>query len=264
MFVKTSKSLPSYQFSALNDYADAVDHQIFTRDGGASSQPFASLNIRYHIGDCQQKIISNRQLIAKSFRIQPQQLYSANQSHSPNIKIITANDLKEASLQTDDYNDIDALITQVPGVYLLIQTADCQAIILFDPQTKTIANIHCGWRGNCQNIVGQTVAKMTQEYAVKPQNIIAGIGPSLGPQSSEFINRVSEFPEQLHQFFLPNNHVDLWEITRYQLLESGLDEDNIHCAKIDTYSNHQEFFSYRWAQKKSQPTGRFATVIGLI
>ena len=81
----------------------------------------------------------------------------------------------------------DAMITDVPGMGLMIKQADCQAVILFDPRKNVIANVHCGWRGNVKNILGRVVHLMEQRFHCKAEDLVAAIGPSLGPCCAEFI-----------------------------------------------------------------------------
>ncbi len=89
----------------------------------------------------------------------------------------------------------DAMITDAPGQSLVIQTADCQAVLIYDPVRKAVANIHSGWRGSIQNIIGLTVQAMIKEFDSDPKNLLAGIGPSLGPCCAEFIHYRTEIPK---------------------------------------------------------------------
>jgi YfiH family protein len=154
----------------------------------------------------------------------------------------------------------DALITNISGINLVIQVADCQAVILFDPVEQVIANVHSGWRGSIQNIVGKTIRQMISEFGSVPENTLAGIGPSLGPCCGEFINYRSEIPRQLWQYRVDETYFDFWAMSRDQLMEEGILPDNISNSKRCTVCNTKDFFSYR-AEKT---TGRFASVIGLI
>jgi YfiH family protein len=141
----------------------------------------------------------------------------------------------------------------------MISHADCQAAIFYDPIQKAIANVHSGWRGNIQNIYASTILKMQQMYGSKPQNLLVCISPSLGPQSAEFTNFQNELPEAFWKFRTPPHHFDFWQISQYQLEESGVLPSHIQIAEIDTLSNPQDYFSYR----HSKICGRNATVCAL-
>lgn len=153
----------------------------------------------------------------------------------------------------------DALITRKEGLALQIQHADCQATILYDPKTKTVANIHCGWRGNVQNIYGQVVSCLEKEYGIRATDLIACISPSLGPEKSEFIHYEVEFPQELWRFKKGACHFDLWALAQWQLEETGIRPNQIEVAGLCTYSDPSSFFSYR----RDKKGGRHATVVGL-
>jgi YfiH family protein len=150
----------------------------------------------------------------------------------------------------------DALITHRTGLALMIKQADCQAVILCDPLKRVIANVHCGWRGNVQNILGSVVERMQKEYGSKPSHLLAAIGPSLGPCCGEFLTHEEIFPKSFRPFMVRENHFDLWAVSRWQLMAAGLGKDNIELARVCTKCRNDLFFSYR-AEKT---TGRFATI----
>jgi YfiH family protein len=154
----------------------------------------------------------------------------------------------------------DALISQSNARFLMIKTADCQAIFLIDPVGKVVANVHSGWRGSIVNILGNTIAAMVNEYGSKPENILAGVGPSLGPCCAEFIHYQKEIPSKFWSYKDSRNRFDFWAISRDQLKQAGVKNKNIHVSQICTRCNVHLFFSYR-SQKR---TGRFAAIIGLI
>jgi YfiH family protein len=153
----------------------------------------------------------------------------------------------------------DALVTNIPGVHLIIQTADCQPVMMVDVNKKVVANVHVGWRGNVQNILGLTVKKMAEIYGCRPPDLQVAIGPSLGPCCAEFINYRQEFPSILWPYKDDRHRFDLWKISTDQLQAAGVAKANLHLSKICTKCRTDLFFSYR-AQSR---TGRFASVIGL-
>jgi YfiH family protein len=153
----------------------------------------------------------------------------------------------------------DAVVTDLKGRNLVIQIADCQAVLLYDSVRRVIANVHCGWRGSVQNIIGRTIEVMKQHFGCRPGRIHAGIGPSLGPCCAEFINYRKEIPMEFWRYKGLNAHFDFWSLSRDQMLRAGMAETNIESSWICTRCHTDDFFSYRAART----TGRFAAVIGL-
>ena len=153
----------------------------------------------------------------------------------------------------------DAMITDLPGKVLAIQVADCQPVLLYDPVRRAVGNVHSGWRGSVVDIVGATVGAMEERFGCRPEDLVAGIGPSLGPCCAEFVNYREEIPEAYHDFRDERNHFDFWAITRLQLRRAGLREENIETAGLCTRCNPDNFYSWRG----EKTAGRFVAVIGL-
>ena len=141
----------------------------------------------------------------------------------------------------------------------MIQVADCQPVLLFDPNQKVIAAVHSGWRGSLQNIIGKTIISMVHHFHCSPEKIIAGIGPSLGPCCSEFVHYRKEIPGAFWKYKKNETHFDFWELSRDQMRETGVKTSNIHISGLCTKCRNDLFFSYR----RQKITGRFAGVIGL-
>lgn len=231
----------------------ATAHAMFNRDGGCSPPPFASLNLSYGVGDQPAHVAANRHKVKLAIGVEI--LVSAGQVHGD--QIFRADDL-EGDLEVQGY---DALMTDRPGTGLLIQQADCQAVLLHDPQRKAIAAIHCGWRGNVCNIIATTVARMHEEYRSEPSALRALISPSLGPCCAEFKNFRTEFPPGLHCFQVRPNHFDLWRLSAAQLTAAGVLPANIETMGICTVCS-PAYFSYRRSKREGEPTtGRNGSVI---
>ncbi|MCI5208553.1 MAG: laccase domain-containing protein, partial [Candidatus Electrothrix sp. ATG2] len=164
-----------------------------------------------------------------------------------------------------EYKNYDALITGQKGVGLLIQQADCQAVLLHDPQRKVIGAVHNGWKGSVANIIAQTIRAMQESFGTAPADLRAVISPSLGPCCAEFVHYKKELPLPFHQWQKKENHFDFWAISRWQLQEAGVCNEHIAAVGICTMCD-QDFFSFRRATKKQgQPgvTGRNGSVIAL-
>lgn len=243
--------------SGFTTHAATVNATCFSRHGGVSTAPFGSSNISYGAGDSDQNVVHNRSLMKDIMSIDV--LASASQVHGADIFHV-------AERPTADSNagKYDALITDAKGVGLLIQTADCQPVFLYDPVKQAVAAIHSGWRGSVQNITGKTVDKMVQTFSCNPEDMQAYIGPSLGPCCAEFIHYRDELPLHFHSHMAGESHFDFWAITRMQLLERGLKDESISQEGVCT-SCSPDYFSYRRACREEDGiTGRNGSIICLL
>ncbi len=239
----------AHTFPSFASQPDLV-HGCFHRHGGISPTPHDSFNISYGVGDDPDNVLHNRALVKETLGCRT--LISSKQVHGDQIAIV------EDMATDQELEGYDALITSQPGIALLIQQADCQAVLLYDPKHKVVANIHCGWKGSVSNIIAKTVQRMGDEFHSDPSQIIAAISPSLGPCCAEFINYKQELPESFHPFEVAENHFDFLAISIMQLKESGVQPKLIETADICTRCD-EDWFSYR----RNRQTGRFCTVIGL-
>ena len=236
----------------------SVRHADYTRKGGCSQSPYHSLNVSHRIGDPKNAVEGNRRMIANYLGAKI--LAMAEQVHGTNILVLetipecTKNPFFLAA------GSGDALVTDKQGVHLVIQTADCQPVMMVDPQKKVIANVHVGWRGNVHNILGLTVRKMQDIFGCQPVDLQVAIGPSLGPCCAEFVNYRQEFPKTMWPKKDDRDRFDLWQISSDQLQTAGVAKANLHISEICTKCRADQFFSYR----AQTTTGRFASVIGLI
>jgi polyphenol oxidase len=153
----------------------------------------------------------------------------------------------------------DAIVTDLPHKNLVIQVADCQAVLLYDPIRHVVGNVHSGWRGSLQDVIGKTVRVMKKHFMSNPEDIVAGIGPSLGPCCAEFVNYPIEIPEKFWKYKIRENYFNFWSLSRDQMKSEGLLDENIETSEICTKCRRDLFFSYRG----EQVTGRFSAVVGL-
>jgi YfiH family protein len=245
-----------FQFESLARHT-AIGHGVFTRRFGYSTGVFQSLNVSFGLGDVVDHVRANRRRVARA--IESEDLVFAQQVHGADIIIVNSEN-PGFDMDTDPVVGIgDALITNVSGKFLIIQLADCQSILLYDPIQQVVANVHCGWRGSIKNILGRTIDVMDKHFQCNSADIIAGIGPSLGPCCAEFVNYRSEIPEKFWPYKSADDHFDFWSLSRDQLITAGVLQDNIETGRICTKCNTEEFFSYRGEGQ----TGRFASAIGI-
>src|SRR5579871_2293962 len=224
-------------------------HGIFLRRGGVSEGPYRSLNIGGATGDDPHRIAENRRRLLEALNIK--NCVSGKQVHGSDVVKVD---------QTDQHvGECDAMITDKKEIGLMIKHADCQAAIFYDPVRHAAANVHSGWRGNVKNIYGATVKQMMETFGSKPEDLLVGISPSLGPDRAEFIHYQSEFPEEFWKFQIRPLYFDLWAIARYQLEAVGVLPHHIQIAEICTHTREEDYFSYR----REKVSGRNATIVML-
>jgi YfiH family protein len=231
-----------------------LSHAIFTRLGGVSARPFDSLNTSFLVDDEPDAVAVNLQKIKDT--IGARDLIHTNQVHRDDILVVRRSD----TISPDKTFSADAMITNKPQAALLVKQADCQATIIYDPEKHVLANVHCGWRGNVQDILGRVVIRMKEAFGCEASGMRAAIGPSLGPCCAEFVTYRDIFPEEFGRFRVNENHFDLWSLSSWQLENAGIRAENIEVADLCTRCRTDLFYSYRAEGK----TGRFGTVAMLL
>lgn len=234
----------------------ACRYSMFNRYDGVSEGLFESRNIGRNVGDTEEAVAINRKRVKEAMGVGS--LLSANQVHGTDVFC-----LSESPSGDVQGGKADALVTDVSDVGLMIQQADCQAVLLFDPVRQVIAAVHCGWRGSVKGILSRVIGFMQEKYGTVPSDLCAVISPSLGPCCGEFINHKKELPLDFREFMVRDNHFDFWRISRYQLVSCGMIEERIQTAAVCTCCS-DDFFSYRRAVRQSGGvTGRNCSVICL-
>ncbi len=217
-----------------------------------------------NVGDCVDDVLYNRVLVSKHAGIPLNHFVFASQIHGDNIKII-----EEDPSDNNSYTVIkatDGLITNITNLALVILVADCVPVLLFDPEKKTIGAFHAGWRGLTNGIVSKGVEMMHNHYDCQPASIKAFIGPSIGQCCYEIRSKVIEavktgVPNYQKTLRLADSRtfLDLKKGAEQQLLNVGLERQNIVKSKYCTKCYSKQFFSYR----AENETGRFCAAIAL-
>ncbi|MGQ9745202.1 MAG: peptidoglycan editing factor PgeF [Dissulfurimicrobium sp.] len=227
----------------------------FNRWGGVSGAPYHELNVGFRVGDDPHAVVENRQKIAGITGCLS--LISSVQTHGDRIYLV--NGPLDEWIDKDTIKGADGPLTNKRGLALMIQHADCQAVVFFDPVRSAIANIHCGWRGSVLNIMGKTIAAMARHFGSRPKDIWVGISPSLGPCCAEFKGWRGILPDGFLSFKTVDDHFDFWAVTKAQLMASGVLAEKIFISRDCTFCRN-DYYSYRREQK----TGRCATVAMLV
>lgn len=226
-------------------------HAVFLRQGGVSKGPFESLNLAYEIQDQEACVQENLKRVKDLIKIQD--LVYARQVHKTHACLI-----ENADLECID--NCDSLMTQKQNLALMIKHADCQAAIFYDPINRALSNVHCGWKGNVQNIYAASIQKMQSLFGTKAEDLLVAISPSLGPNRAEFLHYKKELPQEFWQFEEKKDHFNLWEIAAFQLKNAGVLKHHIEMAKICTFEESSDFFSYR----REKICGRHGTLAAII
>lgn len=245
-----------FRFKALSEFKE-IEHGIFTRHKGLSKKPFDGLNVGVAVGDNPETVNKNRLAVAKAMAAK--HLAFVRQIHGDKVLVLDGHDANNSKTILNTGIEADAIVTNCPGIFCAICVADCQPVLIYDPQKKVVGAIHSGWRGSLLNISGKAIRIMSEKFSCDPVNLVACVGPSLGPCCAEFINYKTEIPKQFWKYKSQDNHFDFWAMTRDQLGKAGILDKNIYFDNICTKCGPDDFYSFR----KDKTTGRFAAVIGL-
>jgi polyphenol oxidase len=255
------QGLRSYQFELFEGCA--LSHGIFTRQGGVSPAPWASLNLGGTVGDERAHVIENRRRLFDFAGKPVESVFDVWQVHGTQVICSRAPRPLDSP-----HEQADAILTDQPHLTLLMRFADCVPILVTDPVHKVVGIIHAGWKGTLARIASAAVQGMGEEYGSNPADILAGIGPSIckdeyevGPEVAQ--KAAQSFPESLGQVLEQRDrhfYLDLWAANRNILEESGLLPGHIQVSGICTARNLQDWYSHRGEKGK---TGRFGALISL-
>lgn len=233
------------------------------RTGGASRGKIEGFNFGFRVGDDPESVRQNYRQLAEDLGVDASRIVCARQQHTDNIRIVTESDCGKGTTEADsDIMDIDGLITNIPRIPLVVFTADCVPLLLCDPRTGVVAATHAGWRGSVKKIGKKTIELMQAEFSCEPSDIIAAIGPSIGPCCFEVGCDTAELFDEQYRTAEPNGkyRVDLWSLNRDDMLSAGVKPENIYIAGECTICGADKYYSYR---VHKEHTGRQVAVISL-
>jgi hypothetical protein len=238
-----------------------VNHFFSTRKGGVSSGVFSSLNFGSQHGEAS-NMVRNIDLLNGAIAGGSSRFVIPKQTHSDVVAVVDADNLDNC------FDSTDALITNLPNVFVCVKTADCVPILLFDPVLRVVAAVHSGWRGTAQNIVGKSIVLMGKTFGCSPSDIIAAIGPCIGKMNYEVGREVVE----AMSLVLDNSSesitaqqgkndkfcLDLVQANVQLLCQAGINPDNIDYFSFCTFSEPELFYS---ARRDGSKTGRMLSGI---
>ncbi|AEX85812.1 uncharacterized protein, YfiH family [Marinitoga piezophila KA3] len=253
MLLKEKEGLKFLTFSHFEKFNNLF--HLFTTRIYKNTNDF---NLNKRLLDSDIQIKNNYSTLCRIFNIPPENLVFSDQVHDNKIKIITQN--------SDSIKEIDGLITNEKNIFLVTYYADCTPIYFYDYKKEIIALAHSGWKGTLKRIAQKTINTMVTNFNSNPSDILVGIGPSIGPESFEVKDDVKSLFEKefnYNDIIIRKSgkiYIDIWKTIKYQLIESGIPENNIESSNLDTYKRADLFFSYR----KEKTSGRMAAIMGLI
>ena len=246
-----------YRFERLADEY-GLDHAIFTRRGGVSLPPFASLNVGHTVGDDLRVVEVNHHRALAALGLRRRDVATCYQVHAARVGVVGPDDRGNVRPKTD------ALVTAAAELVLMLRFADCVPVLFYDRQRRVIGLAHAGWRGVTSRVVLATVETLVRAFGCRPADMWAGVGPSIGPccyqVGQEVVEQVGGVLDGGALFHQVNGraHLDLWAAVQCQLVEAGVRQ--IDVAELCTACDTDEWFSHRAEGGK---TGRFGVVIGL-
>lgn len=227
-----------------------------TRRGGAGKPPYDRGNLSYDVGDDPEAVTRNRLSLMRALGFSDWQ--ELTQVHGADVVFDPEPAGKGVPPEATPKTRADGLATGRPGQALVVKTADCQPIMLAHESGRYVCALHCGWRGNRINFPAVGVGAFCEKYGLDPGQVYAVRGPSLCPAASEFTNFESEWGEGFRKYFNPETMtVDLWRMTRDQLVRAGLSPERIFSLDLCTYGLCEMFFSYR----RDAATGRMGALV---
>lgn len=236
-------------------------HAVFTRHGGVSPEPWGSLNVGGTVGDDLERVKHNRLLSFDAMGCTPESIFDVWQIHSADV--VCANAPRP---QGESYRQADVILTDKRDVTLFMRFADCVPIMVHDPRNGVIGIAHAGWMGTLRDVATITIRAMQKNYGSNPADIMACIGPSIGPDHYEIgadviLQVMQTFGDESEALLASHHgkiHFNLWETNRRLLERAGVGQ--IEISGTCTACHTDDWFSHR-AEKGR--TGRFGALICL-
>ena len=232
----------------------AARHGFTTRLGGVSEGIYASLNLGENRGDEREAVSENYRRLRAALEIGDGRLVFSRQVHLDEVRCVTVADAREPY---DPFlYEADGLVTDEKGLGLIIFTADCVPVLLYDGARGVAAAVHAGWRGTALDIAGKAVLKMTEVYGCRPENINAAIGPCISgccfETNEDVPNAMRDtLGTDAGRFITQNGEkftVDLKGINRALLMRAGVPQENISVCDDCTMCSHEKYWSHRYTK----------------
>ncbi|MDR3349688.1 MAG: peptidoglycan editing factor PgeF [Acidaminococcales bacterium] len=250
-------------------YERGIKHAFTSKFYGESVLEDKRLNMSFNVGDSEDCVLANRRRVCAALGIDFERLTAARQAHGDNRVYVDEGLLGRGNKNfAGAIAAADALVTDLPGVPLLLLFADCVPVVLADPAKKLVAVVHAGWRGTTANVLRKTAEAFRDEFSSRPKDCVAVIGPSIGPEcykvGREVYRAARDNLSDYQKFFQPAGEnewqFDLWQANKAQLEMAGVKTENIFISGICTKCHRELFFSHRAEKGRA---GRFAAIAWL-
>lgn len=257
---KSINEIISYSFNIFSGLT--LEAEVISRNGGASPEPWKSLNLGGTVGDDPGNVKLNKDKVIQAFNLNPDRIYDVWQVHSADWV-----HARNGRRPTEPHIKADIIITDEIDLALLMRFADCVPIFIYDLKVKAIGIAHAGWQGTAKNVSAELVKAMSKTFGSNPANLLAAIGPAICishyPVGIEVIEALQESlgPEMdiVSEFRNGTYTLDLKKCNEIQLIKSGVIK--VENSNICTVCDNENWFSHRYEKGK---TGRFGAFIRLI
>ena len=252
-----------------------VEHCFTTRLGGVSTDIFSTMNLSFTRGDEEAAVRENYHRLARALGAEVGQFVCSDQTHTVNVRRVTAADAGKGLTRERDYRDVDGLITDEPGLVLSTFYADCVPLYVVDPVHRAIGMSHSGWRGTAARMGAVTLSAMQEAYGTRPEDVVCAGGPSICKDCYEVSADVAdifaeEFPGHEQEILAESEknsvgmahadkkyQLDLWKANEIIFLEAGVRKEHLAVTDICTCCNPKLLFSHRASHGKRGNLGGF-------
>lgn len=284
-FDKNNHEMAYFTFKGIEE-TGIVEHFFSTRMGGVSTGYTASLNFSYTQGDEKENVDENYRRAAAHFGKSPKNIVCSQQTHTTNVRKVTAADKGKGVVCERDYADIDGLITNERGIILATFFADCVPLFVVDPISHSIGLSHSGWRGTVGKMGSVTLECMAHEYGTRAENVRVAIAPSIcqscyevsedvalafaeafprnDDMAEEYLLRYREkiSPKDIEECLLYQKEngkyqLNLWYANFRVFRDAGVPDKNIEVTDVCTCCNPKLLFSHRATGGKRGNLGAF-------
>lgn len=254
IFDEVEKKTPYLEYPLFQE-TGIVTSAFSTRLGGVSEGYYSSLNLSFDRGDDPARVLENFKRIGASMGVNVEDMVLSKQTHTTNVRVVTAEDKGKGVMRERNYTDVDGMITNVPGICLVTSYADCVPLYFVDPVKKAIGLSHSGWRGTVGKIGKNTVQLMQENFGSKPEDLLAAVGPSVCMDcyevSEDVIEQFKEAFEKKYRedlFYKKENgkyQLNLWKANELIFLESGILPEHMAITNVCTHCNSKILYSHR-------------------
>ena len=264
-------------FPAISE-TGLVSHLMTMRSGGVSEGELGSMNLSFTRGDRKENVEENFRRAAALLGCGPEDIVCSEQTHMVHIRHVTAEDKGKGVTRPKDYRSVDGLITDEPGVALAVFYADCVPLLFLDPVRHAVGLAHSGWRGTAQGMGARMAEAMEKAFGSRPEDLLAGIGPSICRDCYEVSEDVAEafrmlfsgegfrkVPIGTEQVLYEKGdgkyQLDLWKANEAVLLSAGIRPEHISMTDVCTCCNPELLFSHRASGGRRGNLGMFVMLL---